>query len=217
MSAAAPQSAASMSLQQVATCRSLLGVDDAVMSIFDELSLSGRLDDTYVILTSDNGYSFGEHRLYGKGHLYEESVRVPLLVRGPDVVAGPQSRLTSNIDLTPTILDWASVAAPAGYLDGTSFADNLRGVDEIPDPGEILLRGCRTGTVGTQACGGYPETMGLNWGLRTSAYKYVEYPTGEVQLFDLRVDPYELTNLADDPAHATVRAILADRLTQIRD
>jgi arylsulfatase A-like enzyme len=216
MAASTPQSPESISLQEVATCRTLVSLDDAVASIFGELQASGRLDDTYVIITSDNGYSFGEHRLFGKGHLYDESVRVPLLVRGPDVVPGTQNRLTSNIDLVPTILDWTGASAPAGFLDGTSFADNLRGDDDIPDPTEILLRGCRTDAPSGGACGGYPDPFGLNWGLRTADFKYVEYATGEAQLFAVATDPYELTNLADNPAYASVRAALAARLDELR-
>jgi arylsulfatase A-like enzyme/Tol biopolymer transport system component len=211
-----PPTASLVGYQRVATCRALLGADEAVISLLDELAASGRLDDTYVILTSDNGFSFGEHRLLGKGHLYEESVRVPLLVRGPDVVPGAVPRLTSNVDLTPTILDWAGVTAPTGFLDGTSFADDLRGTDVIPNPHAVLLRGCRTGMAPPRACGGHNEDMGLNWGLRTERYKYVEYPDGDVQLFDLWLDPDELTNRADDPGYVAVRALLAARLDQLQ-
>jgi N-acetylglucosamine-6-sulfatase len=215
MTNASPVSSTLVRFQRVATCRTLLGVDEAVISLLGELEASGRLDDTYVIFTSDNGFSFGEHRLLGKGHLYEESVRVPLLVRGPDVVPGVLERLTSNVDLTPTILDWAGVEPPSGFLDGTSFADDLRGDDDIADPDALLLRGCRTGLALPQACGGHLQDMGMNWGLRTDRYKYVEYPNGDVQLFDLWLDPYELSNRADDPEYAAVRALLATRLSEL--
>ncbi len=70
------------------------------------------------------------------------------------------------------------------------------------------MQGCRTGVNSDRVCGGYRGDMGRNWELRTEQYKYVEYPDGFVQLFDLSVDPWEVTNLATDAAHAPVLADL---------
>jgi arylsulfatase A-like enzyme len=165
---------------------------------------------------SDNGYAFGEHRLRGKGHLFEESVRVPLLVRGPGIRAGRTSRLTNNIDLTPTILDWAGVAAPPGFPDGRSFAAHVRG-EPSDDPTEVLFHGCRTGRDSDRSCGGSPEHMGKAWAVRTDRYKYIEYEDGSVQLFDLHDDPCELTNLAPDAQHIAVVAELAPKVARLRE
>ena len=105
---------------------------------------------------------------------------------------------------------------PTGFFDGDSYADTLRGVPG-PEPTEILLRGCRTAAGSADAaCGGYPNGMPNNWGLRTERYKYIEYPDGDVQLFDLEADPWELTNLGPDPASAPLVAALHDRLVQRR-
>jgi N-acetylglucosamine-6-sulfatase len=215
MSAEQPKNAGNMQFQRAATCNALRGVDNAVMSIVAELERVGRLENTYLMFTSDNGYAFGEHRLTGKGDLYETSVRVPLLVRGPDVEPDTIARLTSNVDLVPTILDWTSVTPPRGFLDGTSFAGDLRG-DPQGAPREVLLRGCRTPRGPDDDCGGYPSNMGFNWGLRTATHKYIEYPDGYVQLFDLTQDPWELTNLGTDPAQATLIDDLHARLTHLR-
>jgi N-acetylglucosamine-6-sulfatase len=215
MSAEKPKRAFNLQVQRAATCETLRGVDDAVMSTVNELERVGRLNDTYLMFTSDNGYAFGEHRLTGKGDLYEPSIRVPLLVRGPHVQPEPIDRLTSNVDLVPTILDWANVTPPRGFVDGTSFAGDLRG-DPGPERQEVLLRGCRTQRGGNDDCGGYPSNMGFNWGLRTATHKYIEYPDGYVQLFDLTSDPWELTNLGTDPAQAPVIADLHTRLTRLR-
>ena len=87
------------------------------------------------MFTSDNGYAFGEHRLVGKGDLYEASVRVPLLVRGPDVQPGTIDRLTSNVDLVPTILDWAKVG-----LHATSSMARPSRVTSAASPSGILRR-----------------------------------------------------------------------------
>jgi arylsulfatase A-like enzyme len=201
-----------------ATCETLRGVDRSVSAIFAEIARTGRLADTYVVFTSDNGFHFGEHRLWEKGDLYDESVRVPLLVRGPGVVAGSDDRLTSNIDLAPTFLDWAHVTPPKNFFDGRSFAASARG-KHVAGPTAIVLRGCRTGSTpstGNAVCGGNPTHLGKHWGLRTARYKYIEYPDGYRQLFDLAADPGEVHNLGLDPAYAATRERLHERLVRLR-
>ncbi len=211
----------------------LLSVDELITGVFLALRRNGRLDDTYVMITSDNGFAFGEHRIFGKGHLYEDAVRVPLLVHGPSVVPGHYDRLTSNVDWIPTVLHWTGVAPPPGFLDGRSFAATLAAgpsprallgaratttnttttADELD---AILLYGCRTGMDGNRECGGNPEHMGRNWGLRTTNHKYVEYPDGYVQLFDLDDDPHELTNLALGGRHRDVVSAHSRCLASLR-
>lgn len=204
--------------QRRATCETLGAVDDSMGSVLRELTAEGRLGNTYIVLFSDNGYAFGEHRLAGKGDLYESSVRVPLLVRGPGVVSGTDGRLTSNVDLAPTFADWARVVPPSGFFDGKSFAAEAAGALGVAAPGAVLLRGCRTmrSTTAPMPCGGYRTNMGMNWGLRTAWFKYVEYPDGYRQLFDLVSDPDELTNLASARAYATTLASLHNQLIAMR-
>ncbi|MCU1351759.1 MAG: N-acetylglucosamine-6-sulfatase [Acidimicrobiales bacterium] len=198
------------------TCQALQSVDENVASLIEELRQSGRLDNTYIFYTSDNGYSFGEHRLVGKGHYYEESIRVPLQVRGPGIAAGTLPRLTSNIDITPTVVDLTGAKAPAGFFDGQSFADDLHGQATIPNPGEVLLFGCRTTSGFASFCGGNRDFMGEGWGVRTDRYLLGTFAqSGEAQLFDLQTDPNELTNLIDDPALAGVQADLTARLARM--
>ena len=216
MAAEKPKDVANMRRQRAATCETLHGVDNAITSIVAELEQAGRLSNTFLAVTSDNGYAFGEHRLTGKGDLYEASVRVPLLVRGPDVRPQTIDRLTSNVDLVPTILEWAKVRPPRRFVDGTSFGGTLRGDPGQREPQEVLLRGCRTQRGRDAPCGGYPSDMGFNWGLRTATHKYVEYPDGYVQLFDLTTDPWELTNLASDPGQAQLITDLHARLSRLK-
>jgi arylsulfatase A-like enzyme len=218
MAPEAPKSAATVVRMRRATCETLRAVDEAVTAVFGALKRAGRLANTYVIVTSDNGYQFGEHRLLEKGDLYEPAVRVPLLVRGPGVRAGTDHRLTSNIDLAPTFLDWAKVSPPADFFDGTSFAASARGA-KVAGPGAVLLRGCRTGGTpdnGGSACGGHPGNMGKNWGLRTARFKYVVYPGGYRQLFDLVKDPGEVRNLAPNPKYAAKIVALHKQLVALR-
>ncbi len=197
------------------TCETLRAVDRSVVTLVEALAKSGRLRNTYVVFVSDNGFAFGEHRLFGKGHLYEESIRVPLWVRGPDVQPGAVERLTSNVDLAPTFLDWADVAPPKDFFDGHSFARTLRGEPDYV-PKDVLLRGCMTTREQLHAgCGAYTTGMGLNWGLRTARYKYIENEH-DLQLYDLRADPYELTNLAYDAKYQPVVRELAARLRELR-
>jgi N-acetylglucosamine-6-sulfatase len=179
---------------------SLLSVDDAVASIVAQLRSVGELDNTLILFTSDNGFFHGEHRVAtGKVLVYEPSIRVPLLMRGPGVPREAKAtQLVSNADLAPTILDAAS-ATPGRVEDGRSLLELVR------DPGvewgrELLLE------AGTAAQG-----LTLH-GLRNYRYKYVEYADGESELYDLERDPDELTSLHADPALAGLRSRLAARL-----
>jgi N-acetylglucosamine-6-sulfatase len=104
----------------------LQSVDDMLEKIVGELDAEGRLANTYIVLASDNGFILGPHRFpHGKEAPYEESIRVPLLVRGPGIPAG-QSRdpLVFNVDYAATFIEWARASAPD--LDGRSLAALLR-------------------------------------------------------------------------------------------
>ena len=186
--------------RNVVGCQALQAVDEAFTALLEALDETGRAEDTYIVFTSDNGWSFGERGLEGKGHLYDESIRVPLLVAGPGVEPGTVDRLTSNIDLVPTFLDWAD--AEGGDVDGGSFADVLTG-ESSDGPDAVLLRGCGIHDDVLQ-CLYDPDTPELEdvWGVRTVDRKLVAYADGSVQLFDLERDPDELDDVADDPAYA---------------
>ena len=112
--------------------RSMVAVDEAVRAVHGALTQTGLLTKTYIIFTSDNGDLFGQHRLYDAKQLaYEESIRVPLLIRGPGVRTGyvDRSHLVVNADLAPTILRLAGLAAPSG-ADGRSFRPLL--IKDVP-------------------------------------------------------------------------------------
>jgi arylsulfatase A-like enzyme len=106
--------------------RSLLAVDEMVASLVETLGTAGVLDNTYIVFTSDNGYQLGEHRLpLGKQSPYDESIRVPLIVRGPGVAAGAVvDSIALNIDLAPTFAELAG-ASPAVFVDGRSLVPLL--------------------------------------------------------------------------------------------
>src|SRR5439155_4507014 len=102
--------------------QSMLAVQDLVAAILDALAAAGKLDDTYLFFTSDNGYHFGEHRLMpGKQTPYEEDLRVPLVVRGPAVPSGViLPHLVGNIDFAPTFLALAGLPRREDF-DGHSI------------------------------------------------------------------------------------------------
>jgi N-acetylglucosamine-6-sulfatase len=156
---------------------SLLAVDDAVASLLDALEETGKLADTLIVFTSDNGHAWGEHRWRQKIVPYEESIRVPLVLRydAPGAPARTESRFALNVDLAPTIAQ-AGGAAATGF-DGRSLFPLLRGTQTT------WRRSFLFEHLGT----GVPSYCGF----RGARWKYVQYRTGEEELYDLRADPYE--------------------------
>jgi N-acetylglucosamine-6-sulfatase len=163
---------------------SLQAVDDLVEGVVNHLSSGGVLDNTYIVFFSDNGWEQGEHRITdGKRRPYEESIKEPLIVRGPGI--GPSStteKIGLNIDFMPTFLDWAGVSAPS-YVDGRSLRSVLEGTATSWRTAFLLE-------------GFYNDVSDKNYfGIRTDEpRKYVEYSGGFRELYDLNSDPYELEN-----------------------
>ncbi len=166
--------------------RSLLGVDRAVGRILDALEASGRLEDTLVILTSDNGLLHGEHRWTKKEAPYEEAIRVPLVVRWDAADWAPGATrpglFALNIDLAPTIAEAAGAPHPA--TEGVSLLAPLDG--DLGGWREDFLIEHMEGT----------NPVPTYCGVRSARWKYVRYATGEEELYDLAADPFELENLA---------------------
>jgi N-acetylglucosamine-6-sulfatase len=186
---------------------SLLAVDRAVESIVDALDETGDLRHTVIAFTSDNGFFNGDHRFpSGKLLPYEPSIRVPLIIRGPGIPQGQhRSQLVANIDLAPTIVALAS-ARPGRVMDGLSLLPLAR--DAGLRPGRDLL--LESGPEASRE--GVPPFSGI----RGRHYVYVEYSDGERELYDLRRDPWELQNVASNPAYRSIRAALARRLRALR-
>jgi len=187
---------------------SLLAVDDAVKGIFQALQSKGLLDKTVVIYMTDNSNAFGEHRWRGKGCAYEECVHTPLLVSYPGQQGRQVGQLVSNIDLAPTFADLAGTT-PGSPVDGRSLVPLLTGQAPANWPDAVLLRFEHDPTQDT------PPSF---WAIRTERYKYIETEdTGEVELYDLSTDPYEVQSVAGDPAYAQVQANLRERLAAMRN
>lgn len=195
--------------------RSLLAVDDLVNDLIATQQATGTLDETYVVFTSDNGYLLGEHRIgSAKRAAYEESIRVPLLVRGPGVPAGAVvDQLALNIDLAPTVAAWAGAISP-DFVDGRSLAPLLSGNQPPIDWRRAFLvehpSGMNDQSEEDDSAVGIPSSRAL----RTPQVLYVENAGGERKVYDLRADPFELDNLAAT-AEPFLLAELSARLSEL--
>jgi arylsulfatase A-like enzyme len=165
----------------------LLAVDDAVAGILEALTEAGKLDNTLIVFTSDNGHTWGEHRWSGKRVAYDESIRVPLVMRWDADGVSPRkvTRPVLNIDLAPTLTRAARVRVPG--RDGRSLVPVLRH-HPVEWRSRFLIEY-------------YDTVFPAYCGVRSQGWKYVQFRTGEEELYDLRGDPYELRNLAGEPRH----------------
>jgi arylsulfatase A-like enzyme len=176
-----------------------LAVDDGVASIVGTLRASGRLENTMVVFLSDNGILWGEHRLWNrKQSAFEESIRLPLVIRYDPLVDAPRSndRLVANVDLAPTFADLAGIDAPGA--EGRSLVPLLDAASA--DPPEW-----RTGLLIEHLQGAEDAALEVPTycAVRKATWKYVAYADGEEELYDLADDPYELANRASDSAYRT--------------
>ena len=192
--------------------RSLQSVDEAVAAIYARLKALGRLDDTYIVFTSDNGFRLGDHRLgIGKETGYEQDIHVPLIVRGPHVPAGRRTdALVDNADLAPTFAAWAG-AKPPPDVDGRSLTPLLGGrkpgkwrtslpVAHWPDSSFVGL---------DEAEGIFkslPTPRAPEWhGLRSGRYLFINYTSGDRELYDTDADPYQLQTSQRRPIRRSPR------------
>ena len=203
-------------------------MDDNVGRVLDWLKANGLDQDTIVVYSSDQGFFVGEHGLFDKRWMYEESEHMPLIIRAPGLTRpGSECReLVSNIDFAPTLLSLAGIAAPsepADRFDGASFAPMLSGSTPAGWRDAVYYRYWEHNSAEHPVPG--------HFGIRTATHKIICYqgqphgmkaanpkPTPEEwELFDLVKDPHEMRNVYDDPAYAQVRAELTARLKAERE
>lgn len=200
-------------------------VDHHFGRILDALERAGQFDDTLIVFTSDHGDMMGAHRMIAKGVMYEESARIPLLVKLPGQRESRRiEHSVSQVDLVPTLLEAMDVT-PRCDLDGTSLLDACQGGTE-PNRDVALVWHSDDGhdngnkpIPGMSALNGVDDAAAERH-LRSESrclvtpdrWKIVRSEFGEFELYDLTSDPYELSNLASDPAHAGRRDELSARL-----
>ena len=173
----------------------LLGVDDSLGRILAMLEKKGVLDDTVVVFTSDHGYFYGEHGLNEERRLaYEETIRIPLLIRYPRRIAAnvTRSQMVLSIDLAPTLLELAGVQ-PGADLQGRSLIPVLE--RDSRDWRSSFLVEYYSDTV-------FPRIRQMGYvAARTERHKYIQYRElkGMDELYDLEADPFEETNIIGRP------------------
>jgi arylsulfatase A-like enzyme len=198
-------STASYQVSRRRSYETLRAVDDAVRAVMGELQARGALSETVIVYTSDNGLAFGEHRWTKKACPYDECLRVPFLVRMPNVEHRVDASFVSTVDLAPTIAELAGVERPKGLA------------------GSSLLTLLRTGRDERLKSEVYAEWVGEGssvpgwWALRTPGFAYVELSTGERELYALRQDPFELVNVVDEPRFAAMVERLSAALDAYRE
>ncbi len=219
----------------------LRGVDDGVRQIIETLGAVHKLGETYILFTSDNGFFFGEHRLIGGKFLaYEPATHLPFLIRGPGIRPGTSTgEFAANIDIAPTVLELAGATADKS-IDGrsmvpflhdpelrtrrpllfesfveTSDVDQQGGAETpVAVPYSSRARPARTG--GGSGGGATASILAPPKdyeGVRLGPWKYIAWPSGEKELYNINKDPNELNNLVKIPNYFPVRNYLHTLLT----
>jgi len=181
----------------------VMAVDEGVGRLLDYLDLHGMADNTLLIYTSDQGFFLGEHGWFDKRFMYEEALRVPLLIRYPRAIPGGTTTdaMVLNLDFAPTFLDYAGLEIP-GDMQGRSFRSIAGG--RIPSDWRSSMY---------YHYYEYPHgwhNVQRHYGIRTDRYKLIHfyYDMDAWELYDLEKDPYELNNVYDDAAYSrTVKGL----------
>ena len=188
--------------------RTLKGADENIGRLLTTLDEEGLTQDTVVICTSDNGYFLGEHALSDKRLAYEESIRIPVVVRYPRLVSPRRlsDLMILNIDVAPTILELAGVSIPSG-MQGRSLRPLLAAQSTTWRTSFLYEYWQESTYLG-------PTMVGV----RTATAKLVRYPGHDewTQVFNLRADPYERYNQATNPQYATLKASLDAALSRLK-
>ncbi len=160
-------------------------VDSEVGRVLAALAASPRGRRTIVVLWSDHGYHLGEKAITGKNSLWERSTRVPLIFAGPGIARGVSRQPVELLDLYPTLVELARLPPVAG-LEGHSLMPQLRDA-RAPRPWPAI-------TTHNQG----------NHAIRTAQWRFIRYADGSEELYDMRRDPHEWTNLASEARYKTV-------------
>ena len=187
---------------------SVASIDDNVGRVLDYLDEAGLADNTIVVYTSDQGFFLGDHGLFDKRFMYEEALRMPLLIQYPrEIEAGAvNTDMVLNLDFAPTFLDFAGISMPS-EMQGRCLRPILAG-ETPPD--------WRTSMYYRY----YEEWLVKpHYGVRTERYKLIHFQDGvdEWELFDLRDDPRELKNVYHEPGRAEVVESLKAELRRLRE
>lgn len=189
--------------------KTVKSVDDGIGKVLAYLEDNNLLENTVVVYTSDQGFYLGEHGWYDKRFMYEQSLSTPLLARYPsEIKAGTEVHdLVLNLDLAPTLLDYAGIAIPED-MQGESWRELAAG-KKVPWRDAIYYHYYE-----------YPSVhmVKRHYGVRTDRYKLIHfyYDVDEWEMYDLHEDPDEMNSIYGDPAYSEVQAMLHRRLDELR-
>lgn len=203
--------------------RCIASIDDSVGQLLDYLDQEGLTENTIVIYTSDQGFFLGDHGWYDKRFMYEESLRMPFLIRYPREIraASRSAKMAVNVDFAPTFLDYAGLDIPQD-MQGVSLRSVLKGEDP---------QGWRTSMYYRYWMHLGEHNVPAHYGIRTERYKLIYYygealgttdsvdqpTTPEWELFDLNKDPFEMKNVYDDPQYALIVRELKEELSRLKE
>ncbi len=183
-------------------------VDENIGRLLNYLKDSGLDKNTIVIYTSDQGFFLGEHGWYDKRFMYEEALRMPLLIRSPFAGPSVDSHMITNADFAPTILEMAGLEVPED-MQGESFSDVLEGEEPEDWRNAVYYHYFE-----------YPAVHSVkrHYGIRTEKYKLIHfyYDIDAWELYDLEKDPEEMINLINDPAYASLINELKEKLSGLQ-
>ena len=193
--------------------RSLMAVDDAAGSLISALERGNIRDNTIIIFMSDNGMSMGDNGVFGKNCPYDGCLRIPLVVSYPHLTSASRvdESLILNIDIAPTLIDFAGITSPTP-IDGESFLPVLSSTSQGWRDGFLIEHFKDFADI---------EESGLAFlipgyvGYRTDEWKYIEYETGEIELYNLYADPFELENLAYQDGYESIMIDLSEKIQAI--
>ena len=204
--------------------RCVASIDDNVGRILDYLDEEGLAEDTIIVYTSDQGFFLGDHGWYDKRFMYEESLRMPFVIRYPKAIkAGSVTKdFALNVDFPETFLDYAGIDIP-DHMQGRSLRPVLE--NNTPDDWQTSMYYRYWEHLSIE------HRVGAHYGLRTHDYKLIYYygealgsadsmdepRTPEWELFDLNKDPYELNNVYHDPAYQETVTTLKEELYRLKD
>ncbi|WNJ16995.1 sulfatase [Pontibacter sp. G13] len=212
--------------------RCVKGIDDNLKRVFAYLEEEGLMDNTVIVYTADQGFYLGEHDFIDKRWMYDEAMRMPLIMRYPkEIPAGTQCDwLTNNTDYAPTLLDFAGIETP-DYMQGRSFRGGLDGSAQPSDWREVTYYRYYMHMA-------HKHNNPAHVGIRNKQYKLILYYGTDFQkrdrpkkdgnrfwddtpvsweFYDLERDPGENINLYDDPAYADIIADLKEKLYAERE
>ncbi len=159
-------------------------MDEQVGKILDELDQLGLRESTMIVFASDHGYHLGEHTFWQKANLHEEVIRVPLIVSAPGMAANRSDSIVELVDIFPTVCE----------LTGTAVPDSVEGKSLVPvmkDPKAVIHDGARSFVAKGES-------------LRTPGFSYMRYKDGSEELYDMKADAAQYTNVAKDPKFGSV-------------